>query len=229
MSSSSDYLSTASVPVTILQYRNIASSLSPENEASLDNVGAPERASAAKGRSGLELSESEFALRIKQERDDAAREMEQRLRREFDQNLIASNAPLAASIAAFEERCDEYFARVESEVVQLALSIAAKILHREAQIDPMLVATLVRMAIETMREGSSVSVRVDPLRAESMKAYFAGQPSTSSVEVVADAQLSSHDCIVETELGSANFGLDTQLKEVERGFFDLLALRPVKR
>jgi flagellar assembly protein FliH len=35
--------------------------------------------------------------------------------------------------------------------------------------------------------------------------------------------------MVETELGSANFGLDTQLKEVEQGFFDLLALRPVSR
>ena len=29
-------------------------------------------------------------------------------------------------------------------------------------------------------------------------------------------------------LGTANFGLDTQLKEVEQGFFDLMALRPVK-
>jgi flagellar assembly protein FliH len=32
---------------------------------------------------------------------------------------------------------------------------------------------------------------------------------------------------LETELGTTNFGLDTQLKEVEQGFFDLLALRPV--
>jgi flagellar assembly protein FliH len=35
--------------------------------------------------------------------------------------------------------------------------------------------------------------------------------------------------MVETELGIANFGLDTQLKEVEQGFFDLLALKPVNR
>ena len=41
-----------------------------------------------------------------------------------------------------------------------------------------------------------------------------------------DPQLSDQDCVLETELGSANFGLDTQLKEVEQGFFDLLALRP---
>jgi flagellar assembly protein FliH len=32
--------------------------------------------------------------------------------------------------------------------------------------------------------------------------------------------------VLETELGTANFGLDSQLKEVEQGFFDLLALRP---
>jgi hypothetical protein len=44
-------------------------------------------------------------------------------------------------------------------------------------------------------------------------------------DVVEDAELSEHDCLVETELGIANFGLDTQLKEVEQGFFDLLALK----
>ena len=128
MSSSSDYISTATVPVTILQYRDIAGSLSPEDDAPSEGVGGP-RDSAAKRRAEIELSEAEFAARIKLERDDAAREAVQRVRREFEQKLIASNAPIAASIAAFEEQRDEYFARVESEVVQLALSIAAKILQ----------------------------------------------------------------------------------------------------
>ena len=43
------------------------------------------------------------------------------------------------------ERCDEfraererYFARWRQEVVKLALAIAARVLHREAKIDPML-------------------------------------------------------------------------------------------
>jgi flagellar assembly protein FliH len=49
------------------------------------------------------------------------------------------------------------------------------------------------------------------------------------VAVLEDASLSEHDCMLETELGIANFGLDTQLKEVEQGFFDLLALKPVNR
>jgi flagellar assembly protein FliH len=228
MSSSSDYISAGSFPVTILQYRNIAGSHLRENDESDEDTNGPAEA-ARQSRAEIELSEAEFAARIRRERGEAAIEVEQRIRREFEQKLIASSAPIAVAIAAFDEQRDDYFARVELEVVQLALAIAAKILHRESQVDPVLVATLVRLAIEKMREGSSVTVRVEPARADSMKTYFAGQPNMSRVEVFADDKLSDLDCVVETELGSANFGLDTQLKEVERGFFDLLALRPAKR
>jgi flagellar assembly protein FliH len=83
--------------------------------------------------------------------------------------------------------------------------------------------------VEKMREGSGVTLRVSPKRAESWGQYFAEFPSMGHVEVAEDPSLSEQDCIVGTELGSANFGLDTQLKEVEQGFFDLLALRPTAR
>ena len=170
-----------------------------------------------------------MAERITRERAEATHQAEQRLRQEYEAKLQAARAPIASALTAFETQRSEYFARLEAEVVQLALAIAAKILHREAQVDPMLVAALVRMTIEKMREGSSVTVRVGAGRGETWKEYFAGQPSVSHVEVIEDAELSDHDCVVETELGSANFGLDTQLKEVEQGFFDLLALRPESR
>jgi len=87
----------------------------------------------------------------------------------------------------------------------------------------------VRLALEKLREGSSVTVRVGPGRAHRWKEYFAGPPNAARVAVVEDAELSEHDCLLETELGVANFGLDMQLKEVEQGFFDLLALKPVNR
>jgi flagellar biosynthesis/type III secretory pathway protein FliH len=93
----------------------------------------------------------------------------------------------------------------------------------------MLVATLVRIAVEKMREDSSVTVRVGTGRGASWRQYFAGFPNLMRVEVAEDPKLSDQDCILETQLGAANFGLDTQLKEVEQGFFDLLALRPAAR
>jgi flagellar biosynthesis/type III secretory pathway protein FliH len=70
-------------------------------------------------------------------------------------------------------------------------------------------------------------VRVGAGRAKRWKEYFEGQMMAARVAVTEDPLLSDHDCMLETELGVANFGLDTQLKEVEQGFFDLLALRPV--
>ncbi len=33
-------------------------------------------------------------------------------------------------------------------------------------------------------------------------------------------------CMLETEFGSTEIGLETHLKEIEQGFFDLLAQRP---
>jgi flagellar assembly protein FliH len=227
MSSSSGYNGAFPVPITALQYRDMA-------DGALIGAHSNEPGGRSAEDSGARLTdtlhlEAELIARVKQERSDAAREVEQRMRAEAEQMLATARMPLASALAAFEEQRNEYFAKVEAEVVQLALAIAAKILHREAQVDPMLVATLVRIAIEKLREGSSVNVRVSPSRAKSWEDYFASQSTAARVEVIADPQLSDHDCLVETELGSANFGLDTQLKEVEQGFFDLLALRPASR
>ena len=226
MSSSAECGSVFSLPIAALEYRDMAGHLVPDSEARPGNL-----ANIAGGRRRAEIdpAEGEMTERIARERAEATHQAEQRLRQEYESKLQAERAPIAAALAAFEVKRGEYFARVEAEVVQLSLAIAAKILHREAQVDPMLVAALVRMTIEKMHEGSSVTVRVGAGRSKRWKEYFAGQPSVAHVEVTEDAELSDHDCVLETELGSANFGLDTQLKEVEQGFFDLLALRPDNR
>ncbi len=226
MSSSVDFESLFSLPITAMEYRDMAGHLTSD---STNRSGVRTPNGANRRRATVNLSEEELAAKIQREVSDATHQTEQRLRQEYEGKLKAAQAPLTAAIAAFEVQRTEYYARVEAEVVQLALAIAAKILHREAQVDPMLVAALVRMTVEKMREGSSVTVRVGLGRAKRWKEFFAAQPCVAQIDVVEDVKLSDHDCMVETELGVANFGLDTQLKEVEQGFFDLLALRPESR
>ena len=46
--------------------------------------------------------------------------------------------------------------------MQLALSIARKILHREAQLDPLLLAGIVRVALEKIDGATEVVLRVHP-------------------------------------------------------------------
>lgn len=225
-SSSMEFDGLAPVPIRALIYQDMASTSAPANAVRTlrGDLSATE---ASYHRAEVELSLDELAERIKLERADATLQAEQRLAKEYELKLEVATAPIAAAVADFEIKRGEYYARVETEVIHLSLAIVAKILHREAQVDPMLVATLVRMTIEKMREGSSVTARVGQGRASHWKEYFSVHTKGARLQVVEDLTLSEHDCLLETELGVANFGLDAQLKEVEQGFFDLLALRPV--
>jgi flagellar assembly protein FliH len=220
MSSNADF----SVSVTTLQYRDISGGVLSDGDPLLG--GSQSDLESGARRKDVQMTHAEFAERIARERTEAAREMEYKLRVEYEQKLLAARAAITTAVTQFEQERDKYYGRVEAEIVQLSLAIAAKILHREAQVDPMLVASLVRLVMENMREGSNVTIRVGPGKGETWKRDFAGVSGTTRVEVVEDAELNEHDCIVETELGSANFSLEKQLKEVEQGFFDLLAVRP---
>lgn len=227
MSANVEFDSPKVTPIRSLEYLDLGNH--PVSNGVIKSVlGMLNEVEATKRRAEVEFSHEEFAERIKKERADAALQAEQRLRQEYELKLKAVRTPIEAAISGFEAQRSEYYARVESEVVQLTLAIAAKILHREAQVDPMLVAALVRVAVEKLREGSAVTIRVAPGSAAVWKDFFAGQSNSTSVQITEDAALSQYDCMLETELGVANFGLDAQLKEVERGFFDLMALRPVK-
>ena len=106
-------------------------------------------------------------------RDEAVVETKKRLAMEYEVKLEANAAKIRQSVELFKAERKSYFSRVESEVVQLALAIASKILHREAQVDPMLVAALVRVAVDKLHDGSSVTVRVSPAQVAKWTKYLA--------------------------------------------------------
>jgi flagellar assembly protein FliH len=169
---------------------------------------------------------SEVAQMIVAARAEATAETEARLKSSMDATAAKQAAMIGTALDRFTEERKSYFSRVESDVVHLALAIAAKILHREAQVDPMLIAALVRVAVNKLHDGSSVTVRVSTSELERWTTFLANPLNGSTVLVVEDTHLVAGECVLETDLGSANFSIDAQLKEVEHGFFDLLAQRP---
>lgn len=174
----------------------------------------------------LTLTERSFAQRIAAERAAGYAEAESKLRQELEERTDRQGARITQRLLEFEQMQKQYFTRVEAEVVQLALAIAGRILHREAQVDPMLVAAIVHLALGQLKEGSATSIRVRPDQGHKWRSHLATQPLDIAVKLVEDPDLEQGDCILETELGTVNFSLDAQLKEVERGFFDLLAHKP---
>lgn len=206
--------STYTLPVAAFQYpQTIQSEQTPvESEAAKE----PE----------VVLTERDLSARLSAERSAGYAEAEARLRCESEQRDRALALRITERLAKFEDTQKQYFTRVETEVVQLALAIAGKILHREAQVDPMLLAAIVRLALGQLKEGSIASIRVRPEHVQKWRSYLAAEQLDLSVRVVECADLEHGDCILETELGTVNVSLETQLKEIETGFFDVLAQKP---
>jgi flagellar assembly protein FliH len=212
------------VPVASFLYRDMcAPALNRAKEKKQADSKGEE---ASGGHAAPVLSAQEIDSLLNRARSEAAAETEKRLEKEFAARSAEEAVKIRLALELFQEDRKGYFSRVESEVVHLALAISAKVLHREAQVDPLLVAALVRVAVDKLHAGSSVSVRVSPERAEKWREYLANPLNGSTIAIVEDTNLYPDDCILETELGSANFSIDAQLKEVEQGFFDLLAQRP---
>jgi len=174
----------------------------------------------------VSLPEQELQQQLQQARNQGAAHALEQLRKQYEENLARQKAAILEAIKAFHEERTSYYTRVERELVELALAIAAKILHRESQIDRTLLAALVKVAIDNLQHRTSIVLRVKPEEGDLWRNYLAQHLPETKVEVLEDSAVAENNCILETELGTAEVGLDSQLREIERGFFDLLAERP---
>lgn len=172
------------------------------------------------------VPEDEVERRIQIARDAVAAEADRRVRIECERANQSAQEKIARVLREFADERAEYFRRAEGEVVQLALAIARKILQREADLDPTLLAALVRIALDRMQGGSAVRIRVAADDADLWRRFDGGNGISERWEVISDETLNSGDCIVETDLGTANFGFEAQLRDVEENFRQLLAHRP---
>lgn len=166
-----------------------------------------------------------------------ARELEAARRQGVEQGRTAAlgeespwrkqcTAQLAAAIEEFRTRSDEYLAQVEHEVVRLALAVAERILHREAQMDPLLLTGAVRVALGCLAESTEVRLRVPAAQQEMWAEMLRLMPALPlRPEVVADTEMAATDAQLETALGRVDLGVRAQIEEIERGFFDLLEVR----
>lgn len=135
-------------------------------------------------------------------------------------------AELGSALDSFRRQRDEYLARVEQETVRLALAIAERILHREAQMDPLLLTGAVRVALGQLAETTAVRLRVPAAQSAMWTELLRLMPGLPlRPEVVADAEMQEAEAVLEAELGTVDLGVRAQIAEIERGFFDLLDAR----
>jgi len=195
---------------------------------------AARAAAQAEAVAGLEerLRAAEAAAAAEAERlRREGREAAERARRDAElrgrEAVDAGARQVAAALESFRREREDYFAKVEREVVELALAIAARVLRREALLDPLLLAGAARVALGQLGATTGVRLRCPAGQEAMWRETLARLPDPAlAPEVEGDPAMGAGECVIEARVGSVDLGVRAQLAEIERGFFDLLERRP---
>jgi len=180
-------------------------------------------ASAQKRKSHDLVLEQELAAAVAAAKEKGFQEAQAHAKAAAAVSIEQERAAVEAAVKDFSRQRTEYFRKVDVEAVRLALSIARKVLHREAQMDPLLLAGVVRVALDQIQTGTRVVLRTSPDSARTWAEFCVAHLEQShAIEVVPDANLKNHGCLLEADIGSIEISLDAQLQEIESGFFDRL-------
>ena len=119
---------------------------------------------------------------------------------------------------------EAFLSALEPQVVSLAHAIAARILRREAQVNPEVVQMTVRAALGNLIDREQVTLRVNPhdldvLRAEQavLLDEFDG---TKQLVIVPDASVDTGGCIADTASMHVDATLNAQLERILDALMD---------
>jgi flagellar assembly protein FliH len=161
------------------------------------------------------------------------RRVQEALRKGFQDGEASSRQQAAAEVDAMLSRLAHLIDEVrgvkrklrdeaEADLLQLALAIARKVLHRELSTDPESIAGLIRVALERMNTRDIIKIRVHPAHREVLQQKLAELHPGSIVEIASEPKLEAGSLIIETIRGEFDVSVDTNLKEIERGLTDRL-------
>lgn len=130
---------------------------------------------------------------------------------EAHKSLVSASEALQQAHAAFLES-------LEPQVVELAKTVASRILRREARTDTELVRSTVRAALENLGERKHAIVRLNPADMQTMTERGVSLEdafhSFERVEVAPDETVPHGGCTIETKTVNVDARLDTQLMRI---------------
>lgn len=107
----------------------------------------------------------------------------------------------------------------EPEIVRLAVAIAERVLHAHIAMEPAAVLEMVRGAIARVVSRETVTVRVNPADIELMREHrdrLMMMNDIDNMRLIEDQRVDRGGVIIETEAGTIDAKVSTQLREVRR-------------
>ena len=120
-------------------------------------------------------------------------------------------------MARIERR--KLIADAEPELVSLALGIAERVLHQQVALDRGVVVEMAKTAIARLIERDTVTVRVNPADLERIRDHrddLIAIGDIRNLRVVEDQRVGRGGVVVETEAGTIDARIGTQLDEARK-------------
>lgn len=114
----------------------------------------------------------------------------------------------------------EMIQRTERQVVQLAMAIAERMIHREVSLDRGLLCAMARVALERLGEHASATIRLHPDDFAAVSAAQAADWPNEQVKVIPDSMVSRGGCLVQSDFGFMDVDVAAQFRELSRTLFE---------
>ena len=156
------------------------------------------------------------------ERDAFAKGYEQGERAGAEAGGRRAEAMLRRMASTLEELAlvrQQMIQQAERQMVQIALTIAKRILHREVTLDPDLTVAMARVALDRLGEQSGATIRLHPENYAAAVGGAQGEWSSEQVKVISDDNVSRGGCRIESSFGFVEAGVEAQFDEIEKAVF----------
>ena len=164
---------------------------------------------------------------------DAARKLDQVRREAYAEGLAAGRqqaeeqfrpavqglTETLGSLARLREAIRE---ETLQDLVHLATSIAARVIHREVAVDPDALAGLIQAAFSKLQSREINRVRMHPTLEALVRKLLEQAGAPKNLVLMPDASLKPAEIFFETSQGILDSSVETQLREIERGLIDKL-------
>ena len=165
------------------------------------------------------------AAQIRQEAEVAGKQAaESAIERILDEKVAkqmkALTPALSSAVKQIEDSRQDWLRHWESSATQLACAIASRIVRRELQHQPEIALQWVQEALQMCAGAAEITVRLHPSDHETLGKQVCQLAEVfhpaASAKIVADPSLSVSGCRIETEFGSIDQQLETQLERLQQ-------------
>jgi flagellar biosynthesis/type III secretory pathway protein FliH len=128
----------------------------------------------------------------------------------------------ASALRAARDRVEAAIAEARPQIVRLALRVAEKILRQKVEASPEAIEPMIDEALRSFQGQSPMRLilRVNPADQAALEArrqrWLDRQPLITSLSVVPDEAVSRGGCRLESDFGTVDATLETQLQAIER-------------